>query len=642
MKKRVVDSACIFLCLLCMCSNAPGNGVLESLPVLKNYKAARASSYDRSGGNADCLMGVTGTVVLAELEGPGAIAHIWATMNSGDSLHLRRCVLRIYWDGEERPSVEAPIGDFFGLGHGKYYHYYSKPFAIGTNKAMNSFWFMPFARSAKVTLTNDNMEEPINNFYYYIDYRSYDKKDQDVPDRIETMGTFHAQYHQEMPPKKGEDYLILQAEGQGHYVGCNMSVELNSGGWWGEGDDKMFVDGESVPSLHGTGSEDYFCGAWCYGDAFYSLYFGCPLRGRHATGELWNVYRYHIEDPVPFTKSIRVMIEAVHSFGPEDPPDNYSSVAYWYQKEPHIPFTQIPPPDERIPSVKHVVNKIPDVMEGEDLKVLSSSKDDQYQTQDMTPFTGSWSNDSQLWFLGNAAGDFIEVEVEIPKKGYYLAMGYFTKSFDYAAFDVFMDGKKINHFSVDGYNLTAMPSPEILLGALKLKQGKHKMKFVAVGKNEASTGYMIGIDCLKFSRKEKGDEAESLIVDNRDIATGFRTEGQWRLGTGGKDFNDDVSWAVRGNGECKAFWQPLLGKSGKYSVFIWYGEDPNNDHAANVPVTVKYKDGMETREMDMKVNCGQWNYIGQYKFEKGDAGYVMISNKADGNVVADAVMFIRE
>ncbi|MBN1901196.1 DUF2961 domain-containing protein [Candidatus Sumerlaeota bacterium] len=611
---------------------------MEALPVLKEYRAHRVSSFDRNGDNADFLSGVKGTVTLAEITGPGAITHIWFTINSPEQFHLRKLVLRMYWDGEESPSVESPVGDFFGLGHGAYYHYHSRPFAIGTSKGLNCFWFMPFSRSAKITLTNEG-DEPVRSFYYYIDYRFYDEEHSNLLPEINSMGRFHAQYSQEMPTTEGKDYTILKASGRGHYVGCNLSIQLGSNGWWGEGDDKFYIDGETFPSLYGTGSEDYFCGAWCYGEAFDSLYFGCPLRGKHVKGELWNVYRYHIEDPIPFTESIRVDIEALY----QNPPCDYSSVAYWYQVEPHVAFPPLPPVEERLPRVaaKQPVMTISGALEGENMKVLSHSKGDAVDVQDMTTFEGGWSGGAQLWLHGNNEGDFIEVEINLPEKGVYEIEGYFTKSFDYAIFDVLIDDNRINAYPINGYSLQTWHSGKIVLGRTELTKGLHKVKFIAVDKDPSSSSHMIGVDCMKFNKLEK-DDLGRIIIDNLDTASSFRTEGAWNIGSGGEDYGTNVHWAEKGRGESRAFFTPDFPKSGNYSVFIWYGSDSNSDHATNAPLIIHHAKGEDVATINLKQNCGKWNYIGEYKFQKGRSGFVMISNNADGNVLADAVKFVKE
>jgi len=641
MKKSLFVFIVLLSCLFIMTPPCYASDLLEELPTMKNYTAQRISSYDRKGGNKDFLSDTTGTATLAEIEGSGAITHIWVTINSGEEYHLRKLVLRIYWDGEENPSVESPIGDFFGIGHGTYYHFHSKPISIGTARGMNCFWFMPFEKSAKITLTNEG-EKPINSFYYYIDYRLYDKDDKGTTDKIRDMGKFHAKYNQQMPTIKGKDYLILSAAGKGHYVGCNLSIELNSKGWWGEGDDKIYIDDDTSPTMNGTGSEDYFCGAWGYGDSFYSLYFGCPLRGKSLPGALWNVYRYHIEDPIPFTKSIKVMIEAIHQDRPENPPDNYSSVAYWYQIEPHTEFAQLPPANERLPKPKKAALslKLTDVVEAENLPVLSYSENDKYTIQDMSGFAGLWSNEKQLWFIGDDIGDYFVVEANIKEKGEYIVDGYFTKSYDYCMFDVYIDKKKLNNITIDGFSDSTAHSGKITLGTVKLSEGSHKIKFVVEGKNPKSKGYLIGVDCFKFNRVERETEPEVIIIDDLDVATDFYIEGKWNRGEGGQDYAGDVTWAVKGNGESKAFWRPRLPKSGRYSVYIWYGADPVNDHATNAPFIVKYKGGEETFAINLKKNYGKWNYIGEFKFKKGSSGYVMTSNDANGNVLADAVKFV--
>lgn len=636
MKKKHLS---VFLFSFVMLLNLSfSDSILESLPTLKNFTAGRVSSYDRSWGNADFLIDATGTVTLAEIEGPGAVTHIWVTINSRDKYHLRNLVLKVYWDDEPYPSIQSPIGDFFGLGHGMYYHYYSRPLGIGTNNGMNAFWYMPFAKKAKITLTNEGTV-PVSSFYYYVDYRRYDKDDPSIQDKFKDMGYFHAFYNQAMPPQKGNDYLILAASGEGHYVGCNMSIELNSPGWWGEGDDKIFVDGDTTKYLYGTGSEDYFCGAWCYGESYYSLYFGCPLRGKDEAGGLWNVYRYHIEDPIPFKKDIKVMIEAIHSNREDDVPDNYSSVAYWYQKEPHAEFPDLPPAGKRLPINKKMQLIVPDSIEAETLKVIKTSSGDKYAIQDMGGFPDLWSNNSQLWLLANSRDDFFEISVDVKDKGYYCISGYITKSYDYGTFDIYIDDEKLNSVPVDGYSVSVLNSGKIIFGKTELSKGKHILKVVLTGKNPASSNYMVGIDCLTFEKAQKESATDSVIIDNKDLAIGFYTEGKWKKGSGGEDYSGDVCWAMKGNGESKAYWKPKFAKKGIYSVYVWYGADPANDHASNAPFTIVHKNGEDTIWVNLKTEFGLWKYLGDFEFSKGSSGYVMTTNQANGNVLADAVKF---
>jgi hypothetical protein len=267
----------------------------------------------------------------------------------------------MYWDGESAPSVETPIGDFFGLGLGDYFTYQSLPLAVSSVKALNCYFPMPFQKAARITVTNEG-KEAVDALYFNLDCRKYQK-----PLPADTL-YFHAQYRQAAPnhgwtnewrnngdPRvdnkpnlDGEgNYVWMEATGRGHFVGVTMSVLQNQDYWWGEGDDMFFVDGEKLPSINGTGSEDYFLGAWDFGGVpFASWQTGAPVVGQEVAGGRSSVYRFHLDSPIPFTKSIRATIEHGHA---NHRSDNYFSVAYWYQTEPHAPFPALPPLDERLP-----------------------------------------------------------------------------------------------------------------------------------------------------------------------------------------------------------------------------------------------------------------------------------------------------
>jgi hypothetical protein len=313
--------------------------LLQKLGAPQDYVSRRVSSFDRTGGNRDALTIKPGeSAVLADLKGPGAIHHLWVTI-SAEAFYGRKLVLRMFWDGEASPSVEAPIGDFFGVGHGLNRNFTSLPINCSSEgRARNCYWYMPFQKSARVTVTNEGRRDA-GAFYYYLDYRELPTLAPDTP-------TFHALYRQETPCASGRNYLILEAEGKGHYVGCNLSVLQRAMGWWGEGDDMIYLDGESFPSLHGTGSEDYFSDAWGMRPDE-SPFYGCPLQEEDfQAGSKATVYRFHIPDPIPFRKSIRVTIEHGHG---NDRADYFSSTAYWYQAEPHKPFPEFPSAETRLP-----------------------------------------------------------------------------------------------------------------------------------------------------------------------------------------------------------------------------------------------------------------------------------------------------
>ena len=347
---------------------------LRDLPRLRSSRRKRASSWDRNGGNDDRLTMRPGqTATLAEMDGAGCVNHIWVTVaNEKMSLRpdtlepdfLRRVVLKMYWDGEEEPSVHVPVGDFFGVGHARSKNFVSAPLQMSPEdgKSFNSFFHMPFSDGARIEVTSEMEHEDVF-FYYYVDYEEFDELE-------DGLGRFHAQWRRENPTKgieqgdqsnqefqlQGENassegnYTILDAEGRGHYVGCVLNVhnlrETNRWNWYGEGDDMIFIDGEEwPPSLHGTGTEDYFNTAWCPQQEYSAPYHGITLGG----GDNWSgqvsLYRFHVEDPVTFERSIRVTIEHGHA---NKRSDDLSSVAYWYQIEPHRPFS-ILPVEQRIP-----------------------------------------------------------------------------------------------------------------------------------------------------------------------------------------------------------------------------------------------------------------------------------------------------
>lgn len=333
----------------------------------QTYTLHRSSSGQSTGGNADYRTLTPGqTMTILDADGPGTISHIWFTIAANEPYFLKRLVLRIYWDGEESPSVETPIGDFFGLGTGDYYTWDSLVLSVSHDRAMNSYFPMPYAHHARITLMNDG-KETVPNVYWNIDYR-----DEGHPLPKGTL-YFHAQYRQEQPAHgwtsqwyangdpavnyrrnlDGKDnYVWMEAKGHGQFVGVTMSVLQNQDGWWGEGDDMFFIDGATTPTFIGTGSEDYFLGAWDFGGGPYSLpLHGAPVVGKELAGARFSVYRFHLDSPIPFTQSFKATIEHGHA---NHRSDNYYSVAYWYQAEPHAPFPPLPNVDDRIPTIQFV------------------------------------------------------------------------------------------------------------------------------------------------------------------------------------------------------------------------------------------------------------------------------------------------
>jgi hypothetical protein len=326
----------------------------------QNHKSLRQSSYDRTGGNRDSWTVPAGGVQeVFNATGPGVISHIWFTIAARSGNHLKEMVLRAYWDGKSKPSIETPIGDFFGLNLSSYQIYESAYLACSPGKSLNCYFAMPFASSARITVTNEGKQE-VGALYSNIDYMT-------VPRLPADAMYFHAQYRQAAPcvpttggaPKINVDgrfnYVFTETHGRGHLMGCTLGVLQNADGWWGEGDDMIFVDDEAKPVINGTGSEDYFLGSWDFGgrdgaQPFAHRMYGAPLiAAPERTGGRYCCYRWHGDNPVTFEKYLKYTIEHGHA---NDRGDNFFSVAYWYQSEPYTDFPALPSLEARIPRVK--------------------------------------------------------------------------------------------------------------------------------------------------------------------------------------------------------------------------------------------------------------------------------------------------
>ena len=295
------------------------------------------------------------TFEMAKIDGPGAIQHIWMTPTG----NRRFSILRFYWDGEEEPSVESPVGDFFANGWGEYAHVNSLAVCVNPGSAYNCYWQMPFRKKCRITMTNI-ADEPMRLFYQ-IDYVLTE-----VPD---DAAYFHAQFRRVNPVAYKDVYTILDGvKGEGQYVGTYMCWGVNNNGWWGEGEIKFYLDGDrDFPTICGTGTEDYFCGSYNFhvrdpetnsGDEvgyreFTTAYAGLPqvIRpdGQYRSQTRFGLYRWHIVDPVRFKQDLRITIQALgwRDGGRYLPlQDDLASVAFWYQKEPHAPFPELPSKDE--------------------------------------------------------------------------------------------------------------------------------------------------------------------------------------------------------------------------------------------------------------------------------------------------------
>lgn len=284
------------------------------------------------------------TFTLGEIKGPGCIQQIWMTPTG----NWRKSILRFYWDGETEPSVECPVGDFFACGWGKYCQINSQAVCVNPGSAFNCYWQMPFRKSARVTMENRDQKDM--TLYYQVNYVLTD-----VP---KDAGYFHAQFRQEAPLKQKGLYTIVDGiQGQGQYVGTYLAWEVHASRWWGEGEIKFYMDGDKeFPTICGTGTEDYFCGSYNFENRETKKYqvFSTPYSGLaqvippdkiYEPGQQFGLYRWHIVDPVRFDKDLRVTIQALgwkENGTYLQAEDTISSVAYWYQAEPHKAFPKLP------------------------------------------------------------------------------------------------------------------------------------------------------------------------------------------------------------------------------------------------------------------------------------------------------------
>jgi hypothetical protein len=496
---------------------------------LDGARTMRASSWDRTGGNADFLVFKPGeTRTLADVRTAGCIKHIyWAYIINQQPVReslLRNLILRIYWDGETTPSVECPIGDFFGASNGLVRPIRALDLVVnpGAGGRADSWGFncylpMAFSRSARIEVTYDaDPGSPApGGFWYHIDYETYDRP----PDWLKLVGRFHAQFRRANPTKAvdlrgvnraGKDnYVILEAQGEGRLAGYVLGVDNLTGGWWGEGDDMVFVDGETwPPSYHGTGSEEIFGGGACPDVEYSGPYTGFHLVENREGDSFFGknaMYRFFVRDPIRFTNSIRVTIEHGHA---NDLGNDYSSVAYWYQREPHAPFPPLPDRDGRKPFSKYPPGPgdIEGAIEGEQL--LPSAKTGG-EAPTALRFPGKWSKGRFLWYIGKGPGDHVAIDVPVEADGEYEVIAWLVKASDFGTFQLHVDGNPLGK-PFDGFNGEGGHGPThvvradaVVLGSIKLSAGTHTFDFRLTGRNPKAIGHMVGVDCLMLRARRQ-------------------------------------------------------------------------------------------------------------------------------------------
>ncbi len=562
-------------------SSQTRDNLLNNLIQKQDYVSGRVSSFDRGGGNADAMpIGAGETKTIAEIQGPGIIHHIWVTINA-EEFYGKKIVLRMYWDDEKEPSVEAPIGDFFGVGHGLNRNYASLPFVCTSEgRARNCYWLMPFNKSARIEVTNEGSSR-VNAFYYYVDYRQVEELPADTR-------YFHAQYHQEFPPEPivsslgwgesnldgKENYLFLDAKGEGHYVGVSYSILNRSPGWWGEGDDFIWIDGEETPSLMGTGSEDYFCDAWGMRESE-SLFYGCPLQEHgYDPGDKATVYRFHINDPIPFTKSIKVSIEHGHANARSD---YLSSVAYWYQAEPHKPFPTLPSVKNRLPfAVESDRNSFPFT----GLEISEHSEGVQTSMDSMLYYDSQGTTLRQLKVEFTGTGDEIAFQVNVPAMDKYRVTAAITKGMNHAKVSLgFGDAKEV---IVDGYSDAEVKITDVSLGEFVLEGGNQLFTVRCEGNNPASSGMGAGLVSVKLEPVKSFIGEWSVIGSFDNPEDNIERRGLEKVYPPEREINLKKSYTGKNHTLVK--WQTVIADSDGLvnldPVFV-----PNNDKAVAYALT---------------------------------------------------------
>jgi hypothetical protein len=488
---------------------------LDDLTLVREGRSRRVSSASPNPtSNADNRWIKPGeTYVMADIDGPAVIHHIWMTfaeaapgwLAKDGSANPSEVVLRMYWDECDQPAVESPIGDFFAAGFGVRAEVNSAPVQVQGGDAYNCYWPMPFSRRAKITVTNESTK-PFSALYYHIDYTTGPRP----PD----TAYFCAQYRQEFPEQMGRDYLIAEIEGRGHYVGTVMSARSRSPEWFGEGDDKFTIDGEDKPSIWGTGTEDYFLSAWGLEKCSFP-YFGVPfLEGDWGdVGTRVCAYRWHIADPVRFSKSLRVEIEhrgwisadesaSGKREGHVEREDDVATVAFWYQTGQPKRFTTLPTAKEReFPNLDVVI-------EGKALNAGARHSDGEVSIQNGY----AWTGDGQLFFVPRespaesatqraalSTQHWMEFDFNVEKAEFRRVVLRATQSYDYGVFRVLLDGKpaieRLDLYSKD------IEVHDHSLGDHELAAGKHTIRIECIDRNPQSTSRRLGVDSVRLRQR---------------------------------------------------------------------------------------------------------------------------------------------
>lgn len=495
----------------------PDDDLLASLAHPREGRSRRATSTFRAGAdgkydphapytsdelehsNRDNFRVQPGqTHILMDEDGPGVITHMWITFlgpephpwaKDGSANH-QEMLLRITYDHRDRPGVEAPLGDFFAACFGIRREVISLPVVVEDGDSYNCFWPMPFREHCRVEIVNQG-EKPLSLLYYNIDWIERESLPADTP-------YFHAQYRQEYPCTPGQDYVLLETEGKGHYVGTVLGVRTRSPAWFGEGDEKVWIDGEELPSIQGTGTEDYFLSAWGLKTTS-TPYAGVPyFDGWGLLGGKTSAYRWHIHDPFVFQTGIKVAFEHWGWISPDENPDyrsmswnerqdDYSSVAFWYQTG--LPTFTARAPDaseRRLPSLERLMVYARDAA--------------RWGAGEAAPQQLDLYDGPHLLYQPPSEDDaWLEVPFTVAAREPLRLILNLTHSYDFGRYQAWLDGVKVGGV-IDAY------SPEVTNAEAHLldfwpEPGEHLLRLECVGRNVASRGYYLGLESVRLRER---------------------------------------------------------------------------------------------------------------------------------------------
>ncbi len=420
-----------------------------------------------------------GTVLASELTGAQAITAIRVKIDLQDRADemaaLRELCLQITFDAQDCPSVWCPLGDFFGTAPGK--NLYRTYITGMSDEGFYAYWYMPFASKAKVELVNDG--QTARQVELEVVHKPLERK-------FDGLGHFHCKWHRDtvtLSEDRWPDWLLLQTQGHGRFMGVMLHVWNPRGGWWGEGDEKFFVDGEKFPSTFGTGSEDYFGYAWCNPGLFQRPFHAQSMTMQNQGHQ--SVLRWHLADNIPFEREFEASIEKYYRT--EEMGTLYAATVCWYLAPGGIdPYGPVPV-DER-----HDYYVTPPIVAG-GFAVIGTPPGN-IQTQGLTGFQGEWTNNDHLWWTGAKPGDKLEIVLPVEKAGKYSVSVALTKACDYGIVQLYLDGEKAGE-PIDLYNPSVTPSGPIALGRFDLSEGEHQLSVEIVGCNpQAVKSYMFGLD----------------------------------------------------------------------------------------------------------------------------------------------------